>query len=328
VAFRFTTRHQKAFLGALVSVLALVWLGTSVGFSGLVSALSGPMAYGYLCPLVILTLLIPILYGLRWKQLLGGRLDRKNSIVSAIVGLGGNMFLPARGGDLLRLHHSHSVGHVPVAELFSRFLVEKVLDLSSMAAIGLIAVLLLGQNGETISSSGLALGTAIALMVIVLGIYVLKYWQGWLLGLLRPLFSFRHKEAKFERHIVRLITDASQCFTLRTLMLPTGLTLILWVAVYAGAYLMGGRFVGVNLSYPEALLVVCAGALGLMLPAAPSGVGTYHASVASVFLILGRPVADGLLLATVLHLFFFVTLGVPAILLHAYWHWRNVRVSP
>ena len=72
-------------------------------------------------------------------------------------------------------------------------------------------------------------------------------------------------------------------------------------------------------------MVLSVGTLGLMLPGAPSGLGTYHASVVSAFVILGRPAAEGLLLATAIHFLFFVALGLPVVLLYLYWHYKRVR---
>ena len=72
-------------------------------------------------------------------------------------------------------------------------------------------------------------------------------------------------------------------------------------------------------------MVLSVGTLGLMLPAAPSGLGTYHASVVSAFVILGLPVAKGLLLATAIHFLFFAALGAPVVLLYLYWHYKRVR---
>ena len=53
-------------------------------------------------------------------------------------------------------------------------------------------------------------------------------------------------------------------------------------------------------------LIPFAGVLGLMLPATPSGIGTLHASVVSAFIFLGRSPAERLLMATPIHLLFFV----------------------
>lgn len=320
-----TKKKLKALLGILVSLLGLIWIGMTVGFAGLASAFSQPIHFWFLLPFGIVTILILILYGIRWRQLLDGRIKLKEAIVSGMLCLGGNMFLPVRGGEILRLHYTHSMAAIPVAKLFSRLFVEKVIDLFSIAFIGLLAALFL--RGTTLMSGAgeLMFGTGVTLLFVLGVILVLKYCQTPLLGVIRPIFIRLKKEVMFERHVVRLIADSSLAFSPPFLAPPTVLTIFLWLTLYAAAYFFGGQLVGVNLSYPEALIVMFAGALGLMVPAAPSGVGTFHASVASSFLLLGRSLAEGLLLATVLHLLFFITIGLPALSIYGYWHFKRHR---
>jgi hypothetical protein len=63
-----------------------------------------------------------------------------------------------------------------------------------------------------------------------------------------------------------------------------------------------------------------------MIPAAPSGLGTFHASVVSAFIIMDRSAAEGLLVATAIHLLFFVAYVLPAAVI--YGRWRLKRVVP
>src|SRR4029450_11196858 len=100
---------------------------------------------------------------------------------------------------------------------------------------------------------------------------------------------------------------------------PALLTMALWLVAYSMSYILDAGFVGVNLSYAASLLLLFAGALGLMVPAAPSGIGTFHASVVSAFLLLERSASEGLLVATVIHLLFFVAYVAPAALLYGRW---------
>jgi hypothetical protein len=60
----------------------------------------------------------------------------------------------------------------------------------------------------------------------------------------------------------------------------------------------------------DAMVLLFAAALGLAIPAAPSGLGTFHAAIVSAFAILGRSPAEGLVLAVAIHGIFFVGLCV------------------
>ena len=83
-------------------------------------------------------------------------------------------------------------------------------------------------------------------------------------------------------------------------------TAMIWLLLYVLAYLLIAEFVGMSLSVSEAMALLFAAALGLAIPAAPSGLGTFHAAIVSAFVLLGRPAADGLVLAIAIHGVFFV----------------------
>lgn len=230
------------------------------------------------------------------------------------------MFLPARGGDLLRVHYSHAVAKMPHAEVLSRLFIEKVIDLVTIAVVGVLASTFLTGLSISANSSILVMFTLSALTAVLLAVIVLKYFCDSVLRWLHPIFKLIGKAAFLDRHVTHLVRDASQRLTASTMLLPGALTLIMWLSVYAPSYIFAARLVGVSLSYQESLLVLFAGALGLMLPAAPSGVGTFHSSVVSAFLLLGRSPAEGLLAGTAIHFLFFIAYALPAAFLYGRWH--------
>jgi len=236
------------------------------------------------------------------------------------------MFLPARGGDLLRVHYSHVVAAIPHAEVLSRLFIEKVIDLITIVIVGALASVYFYRPDVSTHSSILAIFTLTALSTVFVAVIVIKYFGEPVLRWLHPVFKFAGKTTFFERHVAHLVRDASRSLTVPTMLLPGILTLVMWLFMYALSYILVARFVGVTLSYQESLLVLFAGSLGLMLPAAPSGVGTFHASVVSAFIFLGRSPAEGLLVATAIHLLFFVAYVVPAAILYS--RWRLTRNVP
>jgi hypothetical protein len=79
------------------------------------------------------------------------------------------------------------------------------------------------------------------------------------------------------------------------------------MALYVSAYLAIAAFVGIPLSAADAMVLLFAAALGLAIPAAPSGIGTFHAAIVSAFALLGRPPSEGLVLAVAIHGVFLVS---------------------
>jgi hypothetical protein len=237
------------------------------------------------------------------------------------------MILPARGGELLRILYTSRIAHMPVAEIVSRVILEKSLDLFFVACIGICGMVAIGSL-HRLDSRVMLSGLALPLIVFIAGGLVLKTRPEPLLELLRRTFTLLRRDALFERHVSRLIADFIQAFTPRLLWVPFALSFFIWFAMYAGTYWVAGKFVGIDLTYPEVLIVVCAGALGLMLPAAPSGLGTFHASVVSAFLLIGRSPLEGLLLGTAVHLLYFIAIGLPSIPLFLYSHFKTPSPRP
>ncbi len=233
------------------------------------------------------------------------------------------MLLPARGGDLLRVHYVHTQDGTPHAVVLSRVGIEKAIDLFAVAAAGLVAAWWRGGATTPAASQWLGVASAVAIAGLVAAAILLRNLAPTMLRWTRPAFAFAGRSAFFDRHVARLVTDASSALTARRLALPVLVSLAGWILAYALLYMTVARMVGIPLAYGEALVVVVAGALGLLIPAAPSGIGTFHASVASAFLVMGRSPTEGVVLATAIHLLVFASLSVPAAVM--FWRWRRHR---
>lgn len=265
-------------------------------------------------------------YAVRWRLLLDGKIGYGTSLMASLLGLGANMFLPARGGDLLRVHYSRVVATVPYVDALGRLLVEKLVDLVTIISVGIFSLILLNHTLNAEYRNVLLIVMLGAILAIFLSAILIRLFGDRLVPLLRPVFRLVRLQDFFDRHIIYFIRNSARSLSLSVTIVPAVLTLVLWLSAYALAYIFVARFVGVALSYQESLFVLFAGGLGLMIPAAPSGVGTFHASVVSAFVLLGRSPSEGLLLATAVHFLFFVVYVVPAALILG--HWRLNRLAP
>ncbi|WMW66267.1 lysylphosphatidylglycerol synthase transmembrane domain-containing protein [Nitratidesulfovibrio liaohensis] len=318
-------KSRQALIVSGVSVALIAFLIRAVDWKDAYRILQGGISPGMLWPFLLMTIAIALAYGYRWRLLLKFRLDNKASLIVSTLCLGGNMLLPARGGDLLRIHYSHLATGMPHAEILSRLLVEKVIDLVTIAAVGALASVSQGASSVSAPHSILTIFTVTALMLALFVMAMIKYFSEPFLLCLRHVFNCIRRQGFFEKHVTYLVGDIRRSLAISVMFLPGALTLVLWVSVYAFSYIFAARFVGVVLSYQESLLVLFAGAVGLMLPAAPSGIGTFHASIVSAFIYLGRSPAEGLLVATAVHFLFFVAYVVPAGFLYGRWYiTRNI----
>ncbi len=101
-----------------------------------------------------------------------------------MIGVGLNMILPARGGDVVRLLMNKKDSELPLTHLFSRIFLEKVMDLAAVALLGAIALFTMGL-GQTKNLSLLFVSTAVIISMFV-GLMIIKY----ALEPLRNLFHF------------------------------------------------------------------------------------------------------------------------------------------
>ena len=230
------------------------------------------------------------------------------------------MLLPARGGDLIRAQHSRNATGKPYSEIFSKVIVEKVIDLASIIAIGAVALLFRDQATTSRYLDLLLAVLATAMLGLSCVVIGLRYFHRSAIRALRAVSVAVRLRPFTEAHVIPLLDDAAKSFSVSNLAWPTIVTFAMWLFLYAPSYMAIATFVGVDINYAEALFVLFAGAIGLMIPAAPSGVGTFHASIVSAFAFMGRPASEGLLLATAIHFLFLVVCAVPASAL--LWRWR------
>lgn len=292
----------------LISFALLVALYLTGGFDAL-GDVWGRIHWGLLAAFLVLTLATVGLFGWRWQILLDRRLALPQALRVTAIGLGANMVLPARGGDLIRVYQSHTLGSIGGHLVLARLFVEKVLDLVIIAVAGACALLPLGQYAV----AEVILGPLLLLTLLV-AITFRTGLHGPAKQLVRRAFAAVRLGHLYENHLARFLREFRDAFADGRSGPLLGLTCLLWVALYPALYWTGAAMVGVPLDYASALVLLLAGALSMAIPAAPSGLGTFHAAVAGGFLLLGRPLSEGVLFATVVHAATVVGLLAPALI--------------
>lgn len=298
----------KLFLRFIISAILLAAVfkfGGLEDFKGIL----GKMKWELIIPLILLNFLLIFLFGYRWWFFLEKKLTLKESSVATTIGLGANMILPARGGDLLRVYHSIRHGETGVHLVLARLFMEKILDIVVVLLVGCSALAMLGLYENSIISIYIFLLVAFLLAGIVI---LLKWRSETLARFTHSLFGAVRLGFLFDRYIHQFFHEIRNSISRRKLIVPVLTSLALWLIPYAAFYMICAGMVSINLSYLESLVLLLAGAIGLAIPAAPSGIGTFHAAIASGFVLIGRPLSEGVLLATVIHASMFIGLLIPA----------------
>lgn len=319
-------RYVRTLATLAISLLFVVMLMWSVDWRESIRIFRNGVSLTPLLWFCIMSFVIVGGYAFRWRLLLADRIQRPTAWFASMLGLGANMVLPARGGDFLRVHYSHIASGIPYADGLGALFAEKIVDLTTIIIVGFIAVYFLTgdmRSGYEYILLASMLGT---LALVFTAVVILKFFTDGLTSFLRLLFKLLRMQGFFDRHLTSVINSSARSLSISRVLLPTTITLALWFSAYALAYLFVARAVGLSLGYKDSLFILFAGALGLMIPAAPSGIGTFHASVVSAFIMLGRSSSEGLLLATAVHLLFFIIYVVPAAFILGHWHLNRLAL--
>jgi hypothetical protein len=257
-------------------------------------------------PLVAaLVFAIVLAFGWRWHTLMREALTLPRSLLVTAVGLAGNQLLPLRSGDALRiLISARGVGAPSVHAGVSALALEKVFDLLAVAAFGLASTSAL-LRARTESTGANVIAVAVTILAASAAV-LFAARAGWLNRALRAGARAVRLSPRVYGHLVRPLhhlRQASSPARLALLLLETG---VMWLLLYVLAYYSIGLALGIPISVSEAMVLLFAGALGLAIPAAPSGLGTFHAAIVSAFVLLGRPAGEGLVFAVAAHGVFFI----------------------
>ena len=191
-------------------------------------------------------------FAFRWYVLLGRRVSFGKALYSTTVGLGGNMVLPARGGDVVRVVYTardpRAGAHLSVSTLF----LEKVIDLLFVAAIGLIAISLEATQERAQAARVAALVTGLTVLIFAAtSLWLAKH--GALIPLVRQCFRLARIGPSIYRHAFGPLNQLARAVRARTLAFPLLLTSILWCGLYPFGYVLIGEMVGIPLGYTESL---------------------------------------------------------------------------
>ncbi|TGL67137.1 lysylphosphatidylglycerol synthase transmembrane domain-containing protein [Leptospira levettii] len=308
---------RKLIFGIIVSGIAIYFLQKNFDISEF-KRLEGKVNW-WVFPLLILSNLWAFVpFSIRWFHLLEKKITFTQSFTTAIIGVGLNMVLPARGGDLVRLLMNKRDSDLPLTHLLSRIFLEKVMDLGAVVVIGAGALFYMGLGQS--KNLSLLLISALVILAMLVGLILVKYFLSTLQKLLLGIFSLIGKQSFYETKLDHHLIEFSEFLQGDKLIKPLAYSLPTWIFGYAISYYLAGMLIGMPIRFPEASLFMFLGGMGVAIPSAPSGIGVFHAAIISGFIILGRDPGEGLVYATVVHLTQFLITTFLACF--AYLHWR------
>lgn len=302
-------RYWKSLLGSLLGIGVVAWLFSSQDPGTIWRAFTGVDA-AWLLPVVPLMLANMSIRAVRWSVLIGRRSDaRFGSLFSALmVGYLANNFLPARGGDLVRVYALGNKETLARSRILATVVVERILDMGTIVFVFALAA---AQSPlpDWMRHGGMVL--AGVTMAGAIGLVILSLYGAWLIPhLVWPAKKFSPgiggrleiMAGEFTAGVDRFRHPAvAGAFFV--------LTAAIWVCEI-GLLLIVGRAFGITLTPLDGLCLMLFSLFSSLIPALPGQLGTFELAMSIGLDFLGHSGAAGLAFALGLHLMLLLTTSV------------------
>jgi glycosyltransferase 2 family protein len=259
-------RNLSTLIGALVSLVSLAAVAWWVSKQESPELPESAAGYAWLALALLVIAGNFALRGWRWHRIMrhaGVEHRLRDAFGLTLVCYMGNNVLPARGGELLRIGLLGARSSARRREILGTVIAERLLDAAVLVAL-FVLLTWAGVAGSPGGRSEAALAAAaLAACAAALALYLRLRRRG-----------------RFERFAatVRPVAGASRLLTRRQGIPLALLSLAIW-CIDAVSFLLIARSIGIELSLPDAGVVVVLAALGAAIPAAPGYVGTFDAGM-------------------------------------------------
>ena len=318
---------KKLFIGILVSVLFVGIIAFKFDFRTEFSKIGDKISYIYLIPITLTQLIGLVIFSFRWRLLLEKKINAKHAISSSFIGYAANMVLPARGGDLFRVFYCRSETNVQYFHLLSKLFIEKVIDFIFVIMTGVISFFIIGLNNPNQKNYTVFTVSGLIILGIVFSLYLIRFQNEFIQMISKKIFTTVNKEKFYKDHIEEHLIDLKDFLQIQKFIYPVILTIVSWFFYFSNYYFVN-VMLGGNVTEVEIVFLLFCGAMSLALPSAPSGIGVFHASIISGFLLIGKDTSYGLLYATAVHLISFVNVTFVGLIFYVYWTYRRRHGKP
>ncbi|HEY3975000.1 MAG TPA: lysylphosphatidylglycerol synthase transmembrane domain-containing protein [Candidatus Sulfotelmatobacter sp.] len=300
-------RVQSAVVGLLIGLASVAILLRQVDLKQSWNALGRLIGPFLLIPLMVFVVNLP-LRAWRWQIIFPTSRRPGFGACLTVLGIGNmaNFLLPGRAGDLARCILLGPAGSLTDStRTLGTLAVEKVLD--GLALVGMVLFSIWALHPppwvfQLLKAAILIFGAALVLLV------VLRYRTRLLIDIVRRAFrSMRLSalEGKFDGLLNSFADGLSAIGSAGQMLALLLLTATIW-ATEAGTIWGLARALGLAVSLKSAVIASAVLGLGLMIPAAPGGVGTYELFGTEAFKLTGIAASSALALTVVIHAWVFV----------------------
>lgn len=288
-------------IGLVISAVFLFLAFRNLNPWAVVAYLQG-IHWGWLLVASLLYFAVVPLISVRWYFMLRSvqPIPLRSLVALVSIGYMGNNVYPFRSGEVLRvilLQHHH---RVPLARAATTVIVERVMDGLVMLSFVVLPLLLIDLASPLVRQVAMvAAPIFVGAMMMFLILAARPDWLRWLLRLIG-----RFLPGALNRFILHLGEDVLAGLEgLRTPLDLAGavtFTFASWM-VEAVIYLTVSLAFGLNLTYPQMLLITGVVNLAGIVPAAPGQIGVFEFAVKTILLAYGVAEPQAQAYALVVH---------------------------
>lgn len=300
-------RVQSAAIGLLIGAGSIAILLRQVDLKqswNALGRLNGPYIF---VPLALVFLNLP-LRAWRWRLIFPPA--QRPGIAACIrvlaIGNMANFLLPGRAGDLARCVLLGRAGSLnESSRTLATLSVEKVLD--GLALVGMVLLSIWALQPALWVIDLLRVSAFIFLGALAL-LIVLRYRTQTLITVVRRTGALLHLtffESKFDGLLVSFSEGLSATTSAAQMVILIGITAVIWMTEAATIWGLAAAM-GFAVAFKAAMVASAVLGLGLMIPAAPGGLGTYELFGTEAFKMVGLASSSALALTVVIHAWVFV----------------------
>lgn len=279
-------KSYKFWIGILISGIFVYLTFKDVDLKNFFKTLI-KVSYLYL-PFLLLLLFIAF-YGraLRWRYLLGKEIKIKthNLFSYIIIGFMVNNVLPARIGEFVRAYIIGKKENISKSFAFSTIVVERVFD-GMVILLLFLPTIFFYPLPQWVKKTGLLVGLFYPLILIIL--IILKIHKEWVLKLVKIVIEPVSPTLllKVKGILTSFIQGLDVLHRLKSLIIILLYTFIVWTATSLMFY-VGFLCFDISLPFYACFFVFGMVFVGVMIPASPGFIGTFHWFCLQAFLLLG-----------------------------------------
>ncbi len=266
---------KNTIAGILVSCICVGFVLRGIDFAQ-VAACFKTLHYAYILPVLVLVLANLYLRSYRWGVMIQKlvRLDQVTLFRFSAIGFMAVGVLPARLGEFVRPFLVKQHSRVNMSATMATVVLERIFDLMTLMVLLFVVIIKIPLPEEIFRAGSIMLTVSLVLMGVLILLGVKRDLSARTIA--RVLKILPERIGKPANRLADSFLEGLQMLPdVRQTLWVLALSLIIWVLVGLSNYFMFYAF-GMDLSIYNAFAVLAIVALGVMIPAAPGFIGTYH----------------------------------------------------